>query len=344
MDALAILQQISDRYGITGQIAEIMGRASEILGESALETEARLVGSVDGAPGDVDEVCRHILRAGGKRIRPMMCLLAHRAAGGRGDPPLDLAVSCELLHNASLLHDDVIDEGDLRRGRPAARVVYGNALSILGGDYLLMKCVEIVSVASPELMPRFVSTLKALVEGEVVQLSMRGSAATTEEQYFKIIGGKTASLFSWAAESGAFAAGAGEATRSAFGRFGWHVGEAFQLVDDVLDFTADPEALGKELLADVSEGKITLPVILAAERRPELTELLEELVEGDGAPEISVRIADVVSETGMSRVVMDRAARHTDEAIETISSLEEGDPEMIAHLADLSRALLAREM
>lgn len=344
MDALAILRQVSQRYGIGGQIAEIMGRTSEILGESSVEMEARLLGSTADAPRDVENVVRHILEAGGKRIRPAMCLLAFNAALGKGEPPLDLAVSCELLHSASLLHDDVIDEGDLRRGRPASRVVYGNALSILGGDFLLMKCVEIVSTSCPELMPRFVETLRLLVEGEVVQLELRGSATTSREQYFRIIEGKTASLFAWAAEAGAFAASANEDVRRAFQRFGWHVGVAFQLVDDVLDFTADPETLGKGLLADISEGKMTLPVILAAAEDAGLVELLNDLIDGGDIASISPRIARIVDSTGAAQTVMDRASAHTDKAVEAIDSLEGCDSQILAHLSRLSRALLVREM
>ena len=221
MDALAVLKQVSNRYGMDGPIAEIMQRTSEILGGGVEDVETSVLGSLANAPADVQDVCRHILEAGGKRIRPAMCMLSFRALDDTADLPIELAISCELLHNASLLHDDVIDEGEVRRGRPSARVVHGNALSILGGDYLLMKCVDIVSRQRPELMPRFVETLRLLVEGEVVQLDLRGVTTTTQEQYFKIIEGKTASLFAWASEAGANAAGGSVQVCAAFRSFGW---------------------------------------------------------------------------------------------------------------------------
>jgi len=344
MDTLAILREVTRKHGIKGRIAEIMRETFAILGDGAADLEGTLRASGEGAPGDVESVCAHILGAGGKRIRPAMCLLAYRACRGLDPLPIALAVSCELLHNASLLHDDVIDEGEVRRGRPSVRVVHGNALSVLGGDYLLMKCVETVSLARPGLMPDFVDTLRLLVEGEVVQLGLRGSIRTDERSYYRIIEGKTASLFAWASLSGAHAAAAEAGTMAAFRRFGWHVGVAFQLIDDVLDFSADADALGKGLLADIGEGKITLPVIFAAQRAGELDGLLRRLVEAEDPSDTAATIARCVTQTDALERVRGQAARHTALAADAIRDADGCDRRVADHLVSLAEALLLREM
>ncbi|MFO8071999.1 MAG: polyprenyl synthetase family protein [Polyangia bacterium] len=346
MDALAKLREISGDRDVDERVADTIAAAESLVGEDGdLELERRLVESVASAPGGLDEVCRHLIDAGGKRIRPVICLLAFRTV--RGDPPLplDLAVCCELLHNATLLHDDVIDEGDTRRGRPACRAVWSNAISILGGDFLLMRCVELVSERGKRFMDPFVETIRRLVEGEITQLGLRGSIATSEEQYFRIVEGKTASLFGWSALSGAMAAGAAGAACEAIGEFGRRVGVAFQLVDDALDLTADSAHTGKTLLADIGQGKLTLPVILAAEESPELRRLLAELVDGGDAPAIAREVSRRVDESGALAEVRDRAARQTGLALDALERLRRLDgcrPLMVEMLSEMSRRLLDR--
>lgn len=343
MDALGILQAVSSRHGVDGRIAEAMADAARLLGEGVDRMEERLLASTAAAPIEVERVCRHILEAGGKRIRPAICLLSFRATGGRDPLPVDLAVSCELLHNATLLHDDVIDEGDIRRGRPAARVVYGNAISILAGDYLLMRTVENVAAHGSAFMNEYVETLRLLVEGEVIQLGLRGSIETTDEQYFRIIEGKTASLFRWASFCGALAAEAEEQTCQGMARYGWHVGIAFQLIDDVLDLTADAARLGKNLLADIAQGKLTLPVILAAARDEQLASLLETLVGGEEPTPVAARIAEVVGGSGALELVREEATAHTEKALAALGEVRGENREVVDLLADLSRALLERD-
>jgi octaprenyl-diphosphate synthase len=345
MDALAKLSAISEKHCLNGAIAEALADTAALLGDGLEALERALGDDFPDAPGDVREACRYVLDAGGKRIRPAICLLAFRAARGAAEAlPIDLAASCELLHNATLLHDDVIDEGDIRRGRPAVRVVFGNAISVLGGDYLLMRCVETVAAAGPGFMPEFVSTLRRLVEGEVTQLELRGSVATTRAQYFQIVEGKTASLFRWAACSGALAAGADAALCAALGDFGWHVGVAFQLVDDVLDFSAEPGALGKSLHADIREGKMTLPLITAAAGSPALRARLEELISGGDPTALSPRIADEVRRAGALEATRREAAAHTGRALEALRRTAGGDAGVVDSLCTLAEALLRREM
>ncbi len=346
MDSIGILREVAERDGVAGRITDVLQEAARLVGEDLQFLEADLLEACSDAPGKLSEICRHILESGGKHIRPVLCLLSFRALGGSDPLPLDLAATCELLHNATLLHDDVIDEGDSRRGRPSARIRYSNALSVLGGDYLLVKTVSRVAAREPIFMKHYLWTMKRIVEGELVQLLRRGSIDTTEEEYFKIIEGKTAGLFRWAVLSGALAAGADETDCATVARFGNHVGMAFQLMDDILDFTADPKVLGKSLLSDITEGKMTLPVILAAEQSPELKLLLRKLsaaVEPEALHRTALKIADAVHTLGTVDTVRSFAVRHTEEGLEALDSLHKADDGVVRVIADLAAALLRRD-
>jgi octaprenyl-diphosphate synthase len=343
MDALLLLREVANRCAVDSRVAGAVEDAIRIMDFGSIDLEHSLADSCVAAPGRVKDACRHILDAPGKRIRPVVCLLSYRALRGRDGPPSDLAVACELLHNATLLHDDVIDEGDVRRGRPAARVVYGNAISVLGGDYLLMKTVEIVSARGPRLMTELVATLRELVDGEVTQLGQRGSAETETAEYFRIVEGKTASLFRFAAVSGALAADADAAACERMGLFGWHLGVAFQVIDDVLDMTAIPEVLGKTLLSDIGEGKMTLPVILASRESPLVKPLLDRLAAGGEAAEIAPRIADLVAGTGAIEAARAVASEHTGKALAAVDGVDGASPEIVGVLKELAGALLGRE-
>jgi octaprenyl-diphosphate synthase len=343
MDALAILKEVSRRDEINGRIVEALEEAARLVGDSADALDEMLVRSCLDAPAGIFEPCRGIIEAGGKRVRPMLCLLSFRSAGGVEPLPMDLAIACELLHNATLLHDDVIDEGEVRRGRPATRVIHGNAISVLAGDYLLVRCVEMVSKRGPQYMNFFLKTMREIIGGELIQLQHRGSTRTTEKEYFQIIEGKTASLFRWAAYSGALATGSDEEISKRLGLFGWHTGVAFQLVDDVLDFTADASHLGKSLLADIREGKMTLPVILAGRVSKSLGALLQKLSRGGDPAAIAPRVADLVAETEAIEKTRRIAGEHTDLAIEAIEGLSQLDGEIVAALKELTTALLERK-
>ncbi len=343
MDALALLKEVSARDGINGRIVEVLEAAARLVGNDVDTLDEELIRACTDAPSGAFEPCRHIIEAGGKRIRPMLCMLVYRASGGVDPLPMDLAISCELLHSATLLHDDVIDEGEVRRGRPATRVVHGNAISILGGDYLLVKTVDIVSRRKPAFMEFFLKTLQRIIAGELVQLKQRGSVGTTEEDYFYIIEGKTASLFQWTAYSGALAAGKEEGLCNQVGLFGWHMGVAFQIVDDILDFTADATQLGKNLLADISEGKMTLPVILAGHVSDKMQSVLQNLASAEDPAAIASEVADIVKSTGAIELAREKATEHTDLAIEALESAQGLDRNVVSLLKDLAGALLARK-
>ncbi len=341
MDSIGVLQEISRRDGVGGRIAEALKDAASLVGEDIAELEGLLVSACEAAPGELEEVTRHIIGSGGKHVRPILCLLAFRALGGEGTLPIDLATTCELLHNATLLHDDVIDEGETRRGRPTARVVFGNALSVLGGDYLLIKTIELVASRGPAFMPPFVWTLKQLVNGELTQLERRGSVMSTEADYYRIIEGKTASLFHWSVYCGALAAGAEADRCTRIGDFGWHVGVAFQLMDDILDFSAEESALGKSLLSDISEGKMTLPVILAARHSAKLRELLSRLVVEED-PRLAPAISDIIIDSGVIEEVRDHAISHTAQGLDALRTVEGIAPDILPVIEELASALLNR--
>ncbi len=342
MDSLAELKNISDQNKINGSIARAMDDVSTLLDGGLAQMESLLRKSLDDAPAQIDKICKHIIEAGGKRIRPSICMLSNRAAGGLGQLPVNLSIAGELLHNATLLHDDVIDEGDVRRGRPAARMVWSNALSILGGDYMLMRCVELVSKLGSQYMSVLTGTLKSLVEGEVVQLGLRGSLDTTTDDYFKIVTGKTSSLFAFAAATGALSADGNPDDCHNLGEFGKSVGVAFQLIDDALDFSADSAVLGKNLLADVSQGKLTLPVIIASKQNNKIKPLLTRLLSSGDSREFAPEISSLILSTDAIEQVKKQASQYTKLALEHLGRVKNGNSDVVNVMEQLTLALLSR--
>ncbi len=215
----------------------------------------------------IPEIARHLIDSGGKRLRPMLTLAAAGMCGHWGEGRVKLAASVEFMHTATLLHDDVVDESDLRRGRKSARLLWGNQASVLVGDFLLGQAFKMmVEVGSLDALATLSEAAAIIAEGEVMQLSAAKNTATTEDEYLAVIRSKTAALFSAAAEVGPILAGQGRAERAAFRSFGTNLGLAFQLVDDALDYGGTSAELGKRVGDDFREGKITLPVVLSYRR------------------------------------------------------------------------------
>jgi octaprenyl-diphosphate synthase len=235
----------------------------------------------------------HLLDLGGKRLRPLCVALAARVGGSFGPKARELAVSVELVHSATLLHDDVIDVGERRRGAPTARMLYGNAASIFAGDWLLTEALRRVRQADvPGTLDRLLAVIQEMILAESVQLECRGRVNADRTAYFQIVEGKTASLFRWALDAGGRAGGLDEEHCHALASYGMHMGVAFQAVDDLLDLTGSPASTGKALFTDLCEGKITYPLILGLEREPGLRAVLEELLErGHGAREAEAKAA-----------------------------------------------------
>lgn len=215
----------------------------------------------------IPEVANHLIASGGKRLRPMLTLAMAQLTGYSGDGHIKLAAAVEFMHTATLLHDDVVDESDMRRGRLAARLVWGNGASVLVGDFLLGQAFKMmVEVGSLRALEILSSAAAVIAEGEVMQLAAAKNTATTEDEYLAVIRAKTAELFAAACEVGPALSGRPKAEQAACRSFGMNLGIAFQLVDDALDYGGKAAKLGKNVGDDFREGKITLPVVLSFRR------------------------------------------------------------------------------
>ena len=215
----------------------------------------------------IPEVANHLISSGGKRLRPMLTLAMAKLAGYPGDGHIKLAAAVEFMHTATLLHDDVVDESDMRRGKLAARMLWGNEASVLVGDFLLGQAFKMmVEVGNLHALDILSSAAAVIAEGEVMQLGTAKNTATNEDEYLAVIRGKTAELFAAACEVGPALANKEKAEQAACRSFGMNLGIAFQLVDDALDYGGKSAKLGKNVGDDFREGKITLPVVLAFRR------------------------------------------------------------------------------
>ncbi len=215
----------------------------------------------------IPEVANHLINSGGKRLRPILTLALARLTGYGGEGHIKLAAAVEFMHTATLLHDDVVDESELRRGRLAARMLWGNEASVLVGDFLLGQAFKMmVEVGNLKALEILSSAAAIIAEGEVMQLAAAKNTATTEDEYIAVIRAKTAELFAAACEVGPALSNRDKAEQAACRSFGMNLGITFQLVDDVLDYGGTAQKLGKNIGDDFREGKITLPVVLAFRR------------------------------------------------------------------------------
>jgi len=274
----------------------------------------------------VNQVAEYIVGAGGKRLRPMLLLLAARALGHRGPDAHQLAAVVEFIHTATLLHDDVVDESDLRRGRRTANAVFGNAASVLVGDFLYSRSFQLmVELDRTEVMRILADTTNRIAEGEVLQLLHVRNPDTDEAAYLRVVERKTAVLFAAATRLGALLAGADAATCDAMHEYGLNLGYAFQIADDVLDYAADAEALGKNLGDDLAEGKATLPLIHAITHSDDATRArLRDAVEhGDVAA--MPHVVAAIRATGGLDYSRDKAREFADAAMRALDGLPGND-------------------
>jgi octaprenyl-diphosphate synthase len=287
-----------------------------------VEAELARVAREGASPGTL--AAAHLLDAGGKRVRPLAVLLSAACFGEISPAARELAVVAELIHAATLLHDDVIDDADERRGRPASRRLWGNAVSVLGGDLLLTHALERTLEAAPPLLPSLVKTLRRLVDGEIVQLRGRTRIDLAEATYFAVVRDKTSSLFAWATRAGAEVGGASIDARDALEEYGTHLGTAFQLVDDALDYAGDRAATGKALFGDLYEGKVTLPLVRAIAAAPALAADVERTRSGD--EDAARRLLAAVLESSACDEVRALARSETDRALQALSRVPAGPP------------------
>jgi octaprenyl-diphosphate synthase len=284
----------------------------------------------------VPELARYLIESGGKRLRPMLTVAAAMLFGRGAGNAVNFAAAVEFMHNATLLHDDVVDESDMRRGKPAARMVWGNKASILVGDFLLGQAfMMMVETGDIESLGVLSGASAVMAEGEVFQLAKTGDLTTTEADYAEVIRAKTAVLFKAACEVGAMSGGADEAGRKALADYGLELGNAFQLVDDALDYGGQSGALGKNVGDDLREGKMTLPVILALAEGSEAEKAIIAGALGKvDASELEVsQVVAIFNRYDTLGRTLDKARDHAQAAIDALDSLPESEMKTI--LADV---------
>ncbi|TNE71503.1 MAG: octaprenyl diphosphate synthase [Gammaproteobacteria bacterium] len=270
----------------------------------------------------VEKIAHYIIESGGKRLRPLLVLLSSRAAGYADDDHLKLAAVIEFLHTATLLHDDVVDTSDMRRGRSTANARWGNAPSVLVGDFLYARAFEMmVELKSLPIMEVLSHATAVIAEGEVMQLMNVKNPDLTQEQYMKVIHNKTAMLFEASSHTGALLAGADAAQENALRAYGRHLGLAFQLVDDVLDYRGDAETMGKNVGDDLAEGKTTLPLIHAMANSSEEERLLIRQAIRKGGLDDLPQILAIVEKSGAIDYTMARAREQAQLARDCIEAL-----------------------
>ena len=272
----------------------------------------------------IREVGEYIVGSGGKRLRPLVAILSARACGYTGDKHVHVAAIIEFLHTATLLHDDVVDESSLRRGRPTVNAVWGNAASVLVGDFLISRAFQlVVEVGDLALMDILADSTNIISEGEVLQLINCRDPATTEERYMRVIHHKTAKMFESAAETGAVLAlgNQQQALRDKLAAYGRHLGIAFQLVDDVLDYAGDAGELGKNVGDDLAEGKPTLPLIHAMRQgTAEQASMIRDAILKGGLDKLDEILA-VVHDSGSLEYTMAKAREQTELALAALVEL-----------------------
>jgi octaprenyl-diphosphate synthase len=286
-------------------LAEIFEPVREELARVEREFARHLQSRVELIP----EMGKYVQMGGGKRVRPAVLLMASRLCGYTGDRGVLNAAVVEFIHTATLVHDDIIDGAETRRGRLTAHARWGSDITVLLGDYLYIRSMAMALTQDTlEVVRLLCDVTLRMIEGELYQLTKAGDANITEAEHLEIIRRKTAFLFSGCAEIGAALGNAPAAQRAALRDYGFDLGTAFQIVDDVLDYMADASALGKPLGGDLREGKVTLPVILLLQKRPDVAPIIQSVIaEGEVQPETWRMIQDLLRHEGAVDAAFERA-------------------------------------
>lgn len=270
----------------------------------------------------INQLSQHIIHSGGKRLRPMLVMLACKACGYQGEEDALLAAIIEFIHTATLLHDDVVDDSEMRRGQQTASSIWGNEAAVLVGDYLYSRSFQMmVLLQSLRIMNLMADTTNTIAQGEVLQLLNINEPDTSEQKYHQVIYSKTACLFEAACKLGAIMTAADSKTEQALGDYGKHLGIAFQLVDDALDYEADSEELGKNVGDDLAEGKPTLPLIYAMQKGTDAEkQMIRHAIEQGGLDQIDA-ITATIKKTGALEYTHQQAIHHADLAKQAIKGL-----------------------
>ncbi|MAJ75647.1 MAG: polyprenyl synthetase family protein [Candidatus Pseudothioglobus sp.] len=281
-----------------------------------------LVDRLDSNVDLISQMSQYIINSGGKRIRPLLLLICAKATEYDGDYHYSMAVVIELIHTATLLHDDVVDQSATRRGQETANELWGNAPSVLVGDFLYSRAFEImVEPNSMEIMRILSKATNQISEGEVLQLLNIKNANVTQAEYFKVIERKTACLFKAACQIAGILSSADQKVINAMGSFGMHLGNAFQIIDDTLDYESDSNIIGKEIGDDLSEGKVTLPMIYALEKTKKAeNKILKDAIKNADASHID-QIVEILLNVDAFQYSRDIAKIESNRALESIDYL-----------------------
>ena len=278
----------------------------------------------------VDQLSHYIVNSGGKRLRPLLVLVSAKAFNYQGDMHYLLAAIIEFIHTATLLHDDVVDESDLRRGNETANALFGNAASVLVGDFLYSRAFEMmVDVNDMRVMQILATTTNVIAEGEVMQLMNVHDADTTEAKYLEVIHCKTAKLFEAAAQLGGILCNRSDKEVQAMAAYGRYLGTAFQLIDDVMDYSSSSEQMGKNVGDDLAEGKPTLPLIYAMQKSsPAQAALIKSAIEKGGYDNID-EVQAIIQQTGALQYTENMAQQQAEMAIAELAHLQDSESKTI---------------
>lgn len=290
----------------------------------------------------VSDVAGHIIFSGGKRLRPLLIVLSARICGYTGTYDIVFSSAIEFLHAATLLHDDIVDDASLRRGRPVAHSLYGNAITVLVGDFLLARSLAISAGTGKIEVIKVISKLtEEMSQGEVFQLMRKGDISLTEDEYYNVIRRKTAVLFEAACETSAILADASEERKEALSGYGYNLGIAFQMADDLFDYTLDTSDLGKEVGADLREGKMTLPLIYALSQANDRDkDVMAAIIKDENfSPEDFKTLVELLEKYQGIAYTKERAASYITKAKDVLSVFEPSETkETLMDIADYALA------
>ncbi len=318
-------EQTHGRLGYHRPRMNTLAPVKELVRQDLVAVDAVIRASMKSSVPLVDQVAEHIISGGGKRLRPLIVLLAARACGYRGSSHIDAAAFIEFIHTATLLHDDVVDGSSRRRGRPTANSVYGNQASVLVGDFVYSRAFQMMAaIGSQRVMEVMSEATNVIAEGEVLQLMNSGDPDTTQQRYLEVIYRKTAKLFESGAEVAGVIAGASPSQQRALADYGRHLGTAYQLIDDVLDYRSNPVERGKNLGDDLAEGKPTLPLIQALRKATDddTRAMIRDAIENGGLDHLE-RIVTTIESTGALEYTRALAQDEADQALTALHALPE---------------------
>lgn len=287
----------------------------------------------------INQLGFYIVSGGGKRLRPLLAILSARALGYQGEAHTTAAAFIEFIHTATLLHDDVVDESDMRRGKATANAAFGNAASVLVGDFIYTRSFQMMTkLGSLRILELMSDAVNVIAEGEVQQLMNCNDPNTTEESYMQVIYSKTARLFEAATQIGAILNDAPQEIETALQNYGKYLGTAFQLIDDVMDYTSDGKEMGKNVGDDLAEGKPTLPLLYAMQNgTPEQASMIREAIEKSNGMERLDEILAVMKQTDSLEYTTQKAQQEADKAIAELAAITDSDYKQalitLAHMA-----------